>query len=311
MRFFLKTENFPTSIAASRNQASFAGLMEAFGRLAWCGLLIGLAFGTGCDRLASTTSENEKELALTETAGDSLVRQARLKQYRPLLSDYGLFEAPMKDLNPAAGIIEYDLNTPLFTDYAQKQRLIKLPPGTSIDYSASGPLRFPVGTIIAKTFYYAADIRDPQSNRDLVETRILELRESGWVGIPYLWNADDSDARLAIAGANVDVSWIHNDGQARSNTHAVPNLNDCKRCHLIETMQPIGPKASNLNRDLNLVDGSDNQLARWIDQGVLSGAPAIQEIPRLAQWDHADHSLDERARAYLDVNCAHLVQRLT
>ena len=40
------------------------------------------------------------------------------------------------------------------------------------------------------------------------------------------------------------------DGVARSNTHIVPNLNDCKRCHQNESMEPLGPTARNLNRDV-------------------------------------------------------------
>jgi hypothetical protein len=35
------------------------------------------------------------------------------------LSDYGLFTGKLADLVPAADLVPYDLNTPLFTDYAE------------------------------------------------------------------------------------------------------------------------------------------------------------------------------------------------
>ncbi len=207
----------------------------------------------------------------------------------------------MGDLRPAEGVVEYELNTPLFTDYAQKQRLIKLPPGTSIHYTASGPLEFPVGTVIAKTFFYAADLNDPGSQRRLVETRILERRSDGWVDIPYAWNEAQDDARLAIAGASAEVSWKYTDGECRTNTHVVPNLNDCKRCHTNEVMQPIGPKANNLNRLIVTGDRIENQLAAWSRLGLISGVPELEAIPKLAVWDDESVAVEQRARAYLDV----------
>jgi len=229
------------------------------------------------------------------------------------LSEFALFVGELSDLQPAKEVIEYQLNTPLFTDYAEKQRLIKLPEGTAASYTADGPLDFPVGTVIAKTFYYPADMTAPAGERPgerrIVETRILEHRADGWVGIPYVWNDEQTDAMLALTGGETEVSWVHTDGELRQNVHLVPNFNDCKRCHATPTMQPLGPKARNLNRDMVAGDGSAevmNQLAAWAAAGRLVGLPEPAEVPRLADWgDPHSGSVDERARAYLDVNCAH------
>ena len=245
--------------------------------------------------------------AVPEGGVDASIRPVALRRnrmaYAAKLSDYQLFDGPMSALTPAEGVVEYQLNTPLFTDYAEKQRLIKLPPGTAAGYTAIGPLDFPVGTIIAKTFLYPADARAADGGRQLVETRILEHRDDGWVGIPYLWNAEQTDAVLALTGGEVAVSWVHTDGERRENVHLVPNFNDCKRCHATPTMQPIGPKAGNLNLDLA---GSVNQLMAWSVMGMLTGMPEHEEVPRLADWDDpSTGTVDERARAYLDVNCAH------
>ena len=274
--------------------------------IAGCALLVAIL--SGCDAQKTPAESVDRKTSPETTMQDALLesRRSRLSDFNPRLDDYGLFRHPIGELQPAAGVVEYELNTPLFSDYSQKQRLVKLPAGTSATFQASGPLDFPVGTIIAKTFYYAADLCDPASHRRLVETRILEHRETGWIGIPYVWNEEQTEARLAIAGASVDVTWKHTDGEVRTNTHMVPNLNDCKRCHTSLVMEPIGPKANNLNRDLTINGESYNQLAHWGEIGLLTGMPELREIPRLAVWDdESSADIGQRARAYLEVNCAH------
>ena len=270
-------------------------------------VLVFVFLQTGCtsEKTVVTTKASDSTNSIADDDQELAIRSLRLKKYKPLLSDYRLFRSPMSDLLPADGVFEYELNTPLFSDYSQKQRLVQLPPGTSVQYTSTGPLDFPVGTVIAKTFFYTEDINDKSSKKLLIETRILEHRKSGWIGIPYIWNEDQTEARLAVAGGEVDVSWKHTDGELRKNVHLVPNLNDCKRCHTNVVMEPIGPKANNLNRDFDYHQGSENQLVHWSRNGVLTGAPDPDSIPRLADWNDPSVDIERRARAYLDVNCAH------
>ncbi len=230
----------------------------------------------------------------------------RSDSYLKLLSDYQLFQGDLVNLQPATGVTQYDVNTPLFSDYSAKQRLVRLPEGTLAEYDPVKTFGFPVGTVIAKTFYYPADMTDASQGRNLVETRILLHEAGGWVGLPYVWNAEQTDAELSLAGATVDVQWIHHDGSQRTNTHIVPNVNDCKRCHQSDTLSPLGPTARNLNREFVFEHGSENQLAHWTRTGLLNNAPAPAAAPKLAVWDDP-HSgtLDARARAWLEVNCAH------
>jgi uncharacterized repeat protein (TIGR03806 family) len=103
------------------------------------------------------------------------------------------------------------------------------------------------------------------------------------------------------------MSWIHTDGAPRSINYIIPNVNQCKGCHIRgDVMVPIGPKASNLNGDYPYADGSANQLTRWSESGILSGAPEPSDAPRLPVWDDPEGgAVDARARAYLDVNCSH------
>ena len=65
----------------------------------------------------------------------------------PRLSDYGLFQDAAAR-SPSPGVTPYDLNTPLFSDYAAKHRFIFTPDGQSATYRPDGPLEFPVGTVL-------------------------------------------------------------------------------------------------------------------------------------------------------------------
>src|SRR4029078_12040749 len=119
------------------------------------------------------------------------------------LSAYGLFVGDGSTQEPQAGVIPYDLKSPLFSDYVEKFRFVKLPDGKSATYHASDTFDFPVGTLIAKTFAYPADARTRSGPRRLIETRILKREADGWVGLPYIWNKEQTDAVLEVAGDTV------------------------------------------------------------------------------------------------------------
>ncbi len=222
----------------------------------------------------------------------------------PKLSDYHLF----RDAGGRApnGLTPYGLNTPLITDYADKHRFLYLPPGTKAAYRADGVLDFPVGATLVKTFAYPADLRRPDQKVRYLETRLLIHKREGWAALTYVWNAEQTEAVLKRAGARIDVSFVDAHGQARRIDYAVPNQNQCKECHQLDkTLSPIGPKARNLNGSYAYAGGAENQLAHWSRLGLLAGAPKPDKAPRTARWDDPAEPLEARARAYLDVNCAH------
>ncbi|MDA0709289.1 MAG: hypothetical protein O3B73_03655 [bacterium] len=223
------------------------------------------------------------------------------------LSEFGFFETIGATKTLAGGVISYDINTPLFSDYTLKYRYVKLPPNARAKYDPVSPFELPVGTLIAKTFAYPVDMRDLSKGQRLLETRVLVLRPNGWVGLPYIWNEAQTDAALEIAGEVLPASWIHADGQPRFNEYLVPNVNQCKQCHDQHgQLKPIGIRAKHLNREYPYKTGAENQLAYWTRMGMLDGAPPPEEAPRLAMWhDAANATVDARARAWLDINCAH------
>lgn len=223
----------------------------------------------------------------------------------PKLADYRLFtDAGARA--PNGRVTPYGLNTPLFSDYAEKFRFVYLPPGKAAAYRAAGPLDFPVGTTLIKTFAYPADFRRPSEKVKFVETRLLIRKADGWVATAYVWNEAQTEAVLKRAGARLDINFIDAGGRPQHVDYAVPNVNQCKECHSTAgVLTPIGPKARNLNGDFAYGRVRENQLARWSRLGLLAGAPKPAEAPRTAVWNDAKAPLEARARAYLDSNCAH------
>lgn len=224
------------------------------------------------------------------------------------LSSYRLFD-DVAAQTPADGVVPYTVSTPLFSDYAVKDRFLWLPPGEALTWSDGDAFAAPAGTIVAKTFSYPLDRRDPAQGRRLLETRLLVRTADAWRGASYIYpESDPSDAKLAIAGGTFDTAWIHDDGTERTNAYAVPNTNQCKNCHgeHDEVIDLLGPKARHLNRPGPEGSGIADQLQHLVDAGLLVGAPPAATWPRVPDaMDPAAGTLDERARAWLEINCAH------
>jgi parallel beta-helix repeat protein len=225
----------------------------------------------------------------------------------PLLSDWDLFEGNGRTQQPASGVVPYTLNTTLFSDYTSKYRFIRIPPGSSIRYASDGPLEFPEGTVIAKTFSYPVDMNDPNQGEELLETRIEFLQQGEWYGYSYRWNDAQTEAKLVLGGSERETSWVHTDGQPRTNHYEIPNANQCLGCHSVgKKYVPIGPTAANLDREFPYPGGPQNQLEYLAQIEWLEGLPTAQDrTPLPVAEDPSTGSLDARARAWLHVNCAH------
>lgn len=219
-------------------------------------------------------------------AGPGAVNDAAVMEGMPrTLAEFGFFaDAPAQA--PAARVIPYRLNTPLYSDGADKLRFIYLPDGATATAAGEDLLEIPVGAALIKTFAFGEG-----EARRLIETRVLLHRADGWVALPYLWNAEQTKARLAVAGARLDVTTPR--GEAIS--YRVPNKNQCKECHgLAGDVIPIGPKARNLSHEW---------LRDMVARGMLDRVPEGADV--LPVWEARSEASADAARAYLDVNCAH------
>jgi uncharacterized repeat protein (TIGR03806 family) len=220
------------------------------------------------------------------------------------LSSYGFFQGDLKNLDPVEGVVHYELNSPLFSDYAYKKRFIRFPEGKHATYHHDDVFDFPEGTVLIKNFYYPADFRKPDENIRLLETRLLMLESGSWKALPYIWNEEQTEAYLDVAGKSIDVAWTHYDGTQKQVVYSVPDMNQCKGCHLRgDKVTPIGPVARQLN---GTGEGNTvNQLINLAEHGWLQGLPALDQVPRLVSYEDEEEQLDLRARAWLEVNCAH------
>jgi uncharacterized repeat protein (TIGR03806 family) len=265
--------------------------------------IMGLVPGTTYSFYVTALDAESNESSQSNTVSTATLEEPL--SFMPLLSEMGVFSGNLSDLIPAEGVQLYEIHSTLFTDYAKKQRLIRLPEGQAMRYANTDLLpAFPDNTLIAKTFYYNIDDRDPSLGKQLVETRIMIKVDDAWQVGNYIWNADQTEATLRDTGSTESISYIKLDGETQDLDYMIPSKQDCFTCHNNSgTPLPIGPKL----RSMNFIPSytGQNQLDYFSASGLLQGVnPA--NISVLPDWtDDANYTLEERARAYIDVNCAH------
>ncbi len=218
-------------------------------------------------------------------------------------------------------LVPYDLTMPLFSDYAEKQRALFVPPGKVITWRDDGPLEFPEGSILVKSFLFAADMRGPAAGAGprVIETRLLVKGAKDWKAWPYIWDAEGDDATLAVNGGVQEIAFIDPAGAPRVANYLIPQRNQCLDCHdHIEDGEQvtgiIGPRARYLHRDGVYGGKTVNQLQHLHDLGLLPAMPALQSVTPAASLDHVRKvgvanlqgaALQDAARDYLEINCGH------
>jgi uncharacterized repeat protein (TIGR03806 family) len=221
------------------------------------------------------------------------------------LSAFQIFKGKSSELIPSEPFAVYELATPLYSDYSEKQRLLKLPAGKTLLAVSEGLPQFPDSTVLVKTFFYYKDKRNPALGKNIIETRLLVKSEGQWNVGTYLWNEEQTEATLLTTGLNKPVSWLDEKDAQQVISYHIPSNAECNTCHQASNkIVPIGPKVRNLNRDIVRNNRQINQLQFLQEQGLLQPVDTAS-ISKLPQWNSTRFTLEERARAYLDVNCAH------
>lgn len=224
----------------------------------------------------------------------------------PLLSQTGAF-ADTRSLAPNTALIPYDLIVPFWSDGAAKARLISVPDGQKIKFAPTGEWVFPRGTVFVKTFRLATNELKPDSQRRL-ETRLLVCDADGGVyGATYKWRADNSDADLLDTNLTEPIA-VQTATGVRKQQWYYPSRTDCLTCHTANAGFVLGVKTRQLNRDFTYPSGmTDNELHAWNRLGLFDTNLAGTELKKLSALANATdtkRSLADRARSYLDVNCA-------
>lgn len=234
------------------------------------------------------------------------------------LSDWQLFTLTATALTPVESTLVFTPANQLFTDYAQKLRTLWMPNGVTAQL-VDDEIEYPVGTILSKTFYYPVDSDgtalqvtpvastaiDLRRSR-LVETRLLVRRESGWSAFPYVWNDEQTEAFLRVAGSSKTIA-LDSGGNQKRFTYFVPNENQCAGCHVTRhpdgDMHPLAATARQLRTPFDAASAQqDLQILELERRGWLAGAVAGAPT---TSWLDATAPLAARANAYLAVHCGH------
>jgi uncharacterized repeat protein (TIGR03806 family) len=191
----------------------------------------------------------------------------------------------------AAGVVPYDLNSPLWSDGTEKTRAFALPAGASAVFGPDGAVQFPLGSVLLKTF--------AEPGGQPIETRLLVRQARGWQGLTYRWRADGSDADL-LTGAETGEYTV---GGAPL-TWNFPSRAQCDFCHTQAAGGSLGPTHAQWDRTVTFGGPEKHQIDALIEDGYLeSTRPDPRPAPHPAPND-ATASAEARARGVLDANCA-------
>lgn len=187
----------------------------------------------------------------------------------------------------APGVRAYQPRYPLWSDGADKERYIYLPPGARIDTSDPDNWIFPVGTIIYKTFLHDG-VR--------LETRVLEKHSAGtgpdaWHMRAYAWN--EAQNRVTEV-QNADASVREN---VLGTEHDIPREEECIECHSSVLDVSNSFSAIQLNHDFG------GLTLAMLNEGLLTTPIALGDarIP--------GDSITEPALGYLHANCGNCHRR--
>ena len=224
------------------------------------------------------------------------------------LSATNLF-SDVANLTPRAGVVPYTVNSPLWSDNADKLRWVALPGTSQVGFAATGEWTWPSGTIFIKHFALNTDERNPAVMRRL-ETRVLVVNPVGGAtyGATYRWRANNSDAELVAAGGlDEDITITTNFGSRTQSWH-YPSQTQCLQCHTANAGVVLGPKTRQLNGNFAYPGGAtDNQLRTWNYLRMFSSDLSESVIPslmRMVALGDTTASVETTVRSYLDSNCA-------
>ena len=226
------------------------------------------------------------------------------------LSETGLF-ASVADHQVAAGVVPYEINAEPWADGAQAERFVALPGDAKLGVHQStnvqvgflqGQWKFPVDGVLMKTLSMETEPGNSKSLRRL-ETQILHLDQDTWRAYSYVWNEQQTDAELAPSeGVEIPLT-IRDSEEIRKQTWRVVSRSQCLLCHSTRGGSVYGFQPEQLSG----LDATKDALGKLERLGLFVEKP--KRSRRMVSPHDKTADLEQRARAYLHVNCAHCHRR--
>lgn len=267
-------------------------------------------------QLVGFGEDRDGELYLLDYQGGIFQLEAndvtsKSEDFPRVLSETGLFTSA-KDQEPAPGVIPYSINAEHWADHTTSERWLAVPGDGKITIDGKGNWQFPDGSVIAKTVSLAELGR--------LETQVLHREEGSWRPYTYIWNEEQTDAALADATGFTRELKVRDETAPegiREQSYRFASRNECLLCHNpwvearttifgVQSASLLGVHVNQLNRAHDWGDGSQNQIQRWLDCGLLDAAfpEPLDKTERLTDPYDTSADLNDRARAYLHVNCS-------
>lgn len=235
------------------------------------------------------------------------------------LSQTGLF-ASTKDQTPAPGVLPYTVNAEFWADHTHADRFLAIPGKRTIQFGEHDLWELPEGSVLARTVWMETE-KGPPARRQRIETQLLHFEDDAWRPYTYRWNDEQTDAALVDAqGTNVTLRFAdpHAPGGQREQGYRIAGRAECLLCHNPwagrglrfgrQSASPLTMNVWQLNRAGGA--GEDNQLYTLEQAGYFARplGRTPENLPKLANPYEETADLNQRARSYFQVNCAHCHQ---
>ncbi len=188
------------------------------------------------------------------------------------LSETGIFTSTAEH-RVQPGLVPYNVNAPLWSDGAHKERFIGLPGDSHIDFTVDNGWNCPNGTVTVKTFSLPAAGKNRR-----IETRLMTRQDGEWAGYSYAWNEEQTDATL-VEAPGADRTFIVGQDAAsnRKQTWHFPSRAECMVCHSRAANWLLGVTTAQINTATRERNGAKDQLATLEKLGIF-------EVSLLEHW---------------------------
>ena len=235
-----------------------------------------------------------------------LVQNSPVEDPPSKLSELGVFN-DLETLEVKSDFIPYTVNSPLWSDRAEKERWMLVPSDGNrntveeqISFTRNNGWTFPKGTVFIKQFSLPLSLDNPDELYKL-ETRFFVIGEEGkGYGITYKWDEDQMDATL-LKWSDSKLFDITVDGDvAYTQEWSYPSRSQCLTCHNAGAGYVLGVNTHQLN-----IDAGNNNLITLLNDNnfFITDVAEPHTLPK-SYGLFSNASLDAKIKSYLDSNCS-------